>query len=606
MILIYNLLKKYLFNIIFNIIHILIYILIYIYMSLNPNAQSFVSRMNINAPSFVPHSLTNAAKNIQRTYRGNNARRNLTRKKQAATKIQSRLRGNRSRTGKSEKWGLPFPKSRRDLDVDPFLRRRVYNESLTGRREGVIGVEDEIDELERDNRYFQKLIDQTEKDSKNPKSTYSMGKKAKQARLERYSRSAARGIKGRLDAIAEESGKQSQQYADALQEAMGYEDLEDIYESFLESNRDEPYIYYDPNAEASDPNLSPNSNMREERLSKLYVDREIDNNMYNRMIEENKGNIELLEKEKEDIDKLDIFKCKDIKAMAQADHSLYLDKTFLENKIKPCRDELTKVYIDTFYQLPWQLIMPDGWSDTYIPYREIGVRGEGYLDQIVSGFLLNEINTALKPMAKRYSNGVVNALKDVLMTMGLIMTPEQISRTRNTYLAGTYYGMPTNNFVLLSNFYKFAVANSRTVLKHLPKNPRYDGTRRFPEYPYVVGRVDDEERGIVGIDGRDALEYTLNYFHDTVLDRKLKLKGKLINNDDIEKMKRYFILRLIGLIDNPQYILRLREKIRQLERHHPKNESDVPKSNLNEWKIKRNKINKFKLIEQNLLAYPFN
>ena len=575
-------------------------------MSLNPNAQSFAPRMDINAPSFVPQSFRNAARNIQRTFRGNTARKNLTRKKKAATKIQSRLRGNRSRTGKSERWGLPFPNSRRDIDVDPFLRRRVYNESLTGRREGILGVEDEIDELERDNRYFQKLIDQTEKDYQNPKSAYSMGKKAKQARLERYTRSAARGTKGRLDAIAEESGKESQQYADTLQEAMGHEDLEDIYESFLEANQDEPYIYYDPNAEASDPNLSPNSNMREERLSKLYVDREIDNIGYNKNIERNKEKIALLEIEKEDIDKLDIFKCKDIKAMAQADHSLYLDKNFLENKIKPCRDELTKVYIDTFYQLPWELIMPNSWSYTYIPNREIGIRREGYLDQIVSGFLLNEINEGLKPMEKRYSKGVVNALKDVLMTMGLIMTPEQISRSRNTYLAGTYYGMPTNNFTLLSNFYKFAVTNSRTVLKHLPKNPRYDGTHRFPEYPYIVGRVDDEERGITGIDGRDALEYTLNYFHDTVLDRKLKLKGRLIKDDDIEKMKRYFILRLIGLIDNPHYILRLGERIGKLERHHHKNESDVPKADLNEWKMKRYKINKFKFIEQNLLAYPFN
>ena len=208
-------------------------------------------------------------------------------------------------------------------------------------------------------------------------------------------------------------------------------------------------------------------------------------------------------------------------------------------------------------------------------------------------------------MEKRYSKGVVNALKDVLMTMGLIMTPEQISRSRNTYLAGTYYGMPTNNFTLLSNFYKFAVTNSRTVLKHLPKNPRYDGTHRFPEYPYIVGRVDDEERGITGIDGRDALEYTLNYFHDTVLDRKLKLKGRLIKDDDIEKMKRYFILRLIGLIDNPHYILRLGERIGKLERHHHKNESDVPKADLNEWKMKRYKINKFKFYRTKFISLSF-
>ena len=77
---------------------------------------------------------------IQKTFRGNTARKNLTRKKQAVTKIQSRLRGNRSRTGKSERWGLPFPKSRRDVDFDPFLKSRVYNERLSGRREGILGV----------------------------------------------------------------------------------------------------------------------------------------------------------------------------------------------------------------------------------------------------------------------------------------------------------------------------------------------------------------------------------------------------------------------------------------------------------------------------------
>jgi hypothetical protein len=562
-------------------------------MSLNPNAQSFIPKMNVNAPNFSMNSYTNTA------------RKNLTRKKQAATKIQSRFRGNRSRTGKSKRWGLPFSKLKRDENFDPLLQKRVFNESLTGRRDGILGVEDDIDELERDNKYLQTLIDYNLKEFKNPKSIYSIGKKAKQERLERYMKSEAKNLKNILDTISEEFGKESQQYADALQEVMGQEDLEDIYESLLEKvEEDKPNFYYNSLMEESNPNLSPRSNIREEKLSKLYLDKYLDNINYNKKLIENRNKIALLEMEKEDIDNLDIFKCKDIKAMAQADNSLYLDKKFLENKIKPCRDELTKIYIDTFYQLPWELIMPNSWSDRYIQGWEVGLRGEGNLDQIMSGFLLNEINEGLNPMAKRYSNGVVNALKDVLMTMGLIMTPEQISRTRNTYLAGTYYGMPTNNFTLLSNFYKFATPDSRTVLKHLPKNPRYDGTRRFPEYPYVVGRVNDEERGIVSINGRDALEYTLNYFHDTVLHRKLKLKGKLIDDDDIEKMKRYFILRLIGLIDNPNYILRLRERIRQLERSVKRLEWSGHLKN--ELEMKKYKLEKFKFIKQNILAYPYN
>ena len=53
-------------------------------MSLNPNAQSFAPQMDINAPPFVPQSFSNAARNIQKTFRGNTSRKNLTRKKKSS------------------------------------------------------------------------------------------------------------------------------------------------------------------------------------------------------------------------------------------------------------------------------------------------------------------------------------------------------------------------------------------------------------------------------------------------------------------------------------------------------------------------------------------
>jgi hypothetical protein len=564
-------------------------------MSLNPNAQSYVPQMDVNAPSFYPSSYSNAARNIQRTYRGNNARRNLTRKKQAATKIQSRLRGNRSRTGKSERWGLPFPKSRRDLPFDPRMRRRIFDESLTGRREGVPGVEDEIGQLKRDNNLYQRELNQTIADSQNPNSEYSIGKKAKQERLKRYSRSNAIRLKDRLDTIAEESGKESQQYADALQEAMGQDDLEDIYESLLEVNQNDPYFYYNPEFEEADPRLSQQLNKREELLSKLYIDRLVDDKKYNKNIENNKKKIDLLKKEKIDLDTLDIFKCKDIKAMAQADNRLFLDEDFFNKKIKPCRDELTSIYIDTFYQLPWNIIMPD--------VQGSGRLNIGGISQSTNDFLSCTIESALEPMERRYSRAVVNALKDTLMTMGLIMTHEQISRSHNIELNGTYYGLPTNNFVILTNFYRFAVEDRRTVLGHLPRHPRFDGTRRYPGHPYIVGRLGDEIRGAVSINGEDALEYTLNLFHDTVLDRGLKLNGQLIESDDIERMKRYFILRLIGLIDNDSYIFRLKERIVRLENSLS---NMVYEEHGDMYDEKKDEIKKLKLIEQNILAYPNN
>ena len=306
------------------------------------------------------------------------------------------------------------------------------------------------------------------------------------------------------------------------------------------------------------------------------------------MVESNKAIHEykkkFQEKKIEDLDQLDLFKCKDIKLMAQADERLFLDKEFLENKIRPCRDELTKIYIDTYYSMPYQAIAPN-WKNR---------------ENVTITSILNVL-----PNNSAFTKATSNAMKDTLMTMGIMNINHGYFRLNSDM----YHGLPMDNWYLLSQFYRWAISGRRTILTHSGLNPKYNQYQpgRHPKNPYITGILVDEENTRIEISGREALEYTLNLFEETVRVRHLKMPGRTeMTDNDIEKMKRYFILCLIGIKvpgywgpypHDGQYLDNLNRNIKQL------NKNRLDKMAKGDWKKAQQIeliIHKLKLIKFNL------
>jgi hypothetical protein len=562
---------------------------------MNPNAPSFVPgfdmdhrtphRMSVNTPSFIPGSIREKAANeIQRSVRGSRARRNLTQKKQAASKIQSRVRGNRSRTGKSKQWGLPYPQSRRDLDFEPQLQKRIFEESMYGLREGLEPIREDIELHSRNIEQLEKELEKIERDEANPDSRFNLGKRTDETKKERYLEYEVKNTKELMDKMK----KNPETYRES--------GLLETYKK-LYGDGDEELIEEKLRELSSKPegwSLTRSKGMRnkneelakeEDDLQKYYNNMKTNKSMAISNKEFAEYNKELQESTLENLDRLDLFKCKDIKAMAQADERLYLDKDFLENKIRPCRDELTRIYIDTFYSIPYVVIMPSPIS----------------------------IETTLQNMAKNgnFTEAAATAMIDTLITMGIMLNHEQMTLFSDP--TSLYIGQPFDNWLLLSQFYRFALSGRTTELRHMKQNPAWTSrnARRNPKYPQIKGTLVDEQRTRVDINGREALEYTLNLFEETVKERKLKMPGrKEMTDNDIEKMKRYFILCLIGFnspnisSSAPQkfwlyhyYLPNLNKMFEKYDKYYRKK---MGEGNWKESKKLKITIDKLKLIKLNL------
>ena len=223
------------------------------------------------------------------------------------------------------------------------------------------------------------------------------------------------------------------------------------------------------------------------------------------------------------------------------------------------------------------------------------------------------IETTLQNMAKNgnFTEAAATAMIDTLITMGIMLNHEQRSLFSDP--TNLYIGQPFDNWLLLSQFYRFASSGRTTVLKHMKKNPAWTSgdARRNPEYPQIKGILVDEQRTRVDINGREALEYTLNLFEETVKERKLKMPGKKeMTDNDIEKMKRYFILCLIGFnspnisSSAPQkfwlyryYLPNLNKMFEKYEKYYWKK---MGEGNWKESKKLKITIDKLKLIKLNL------
>ena len=207
---------------------------------------------------------------------------------------------------------------------------------------------------------------------------------------------------------------------------------------------------------------------------------------------------------------LDIEKCLHAKKMAKADIKLLKDPFFMETYYEPCSDNenLTEIYMDTFYSLPWELIKP-------VSSQRFGETIDDMINNIPRENWKNSLIT---------SEGQ-QKLREILRNQGLLVDPYQGNRVhQDNYYEYNYSNKPLEILLELSNFYRWATPGS-IKLVHLLGKPRI--------YSNLPGRSHLQETFNM-LD--DAFEQHPEYF-----------------NDNVEKVKRYFILRLIGIIGNPEY-----------------------------------------------------
>lgn len=240
-----------------------------------------------------------------------------------------------------------------------------------------------------------------------------------------------------------------------------------------------------------------------------YKNRKINEDKLQKKYESYMEKYDKLEKELDDELQLDIEKCLHAKKMAKTDIKLYKDPFFMENYYKPCSDNenLTEIYIDTFYSLPWELIQP--------------VSKERFGETIDN--MLHHIPTT------KWKNGFITLdgqyiLRGILKSQGIMKDPSNRFKIHpNNFVQYGLNRESINTLNLLSNFYRWAIPGS-IQLVHLEGKPTIHSN----------------------LNGRIQLQETFK-----MLDNAFTNYPEHFNN--IEKVKRYFILRLIGIIGNPEY-----------------------------------------------------
>jgi hypothetical protein len=485
-------------------------------MSLRASASSFVPgqsfRMDPNIPSFVPQrnssGRNSAARNIQRRVRGNRVR-----------SMQRNIRGDR-----------PI-----DYDVQrKIMNRYILDDELDDfeEKKDILETNIERNKLKRENRLADELKRIPSRENRMNRGQEEQRLRHRRARTKRAIR-AMRNLPEdqREDNIPfiEDIGLEDYNYAlesGSSDEELNSEDEEDMK---LKENRRRDLEYY-----------------REQ--DKLDMDEEgpILNDEY--ILEE-------IDEKLEEMKRMDVIRCKRVREMIEADPMLYKDKRFYEMYLKPCKDETTRVYIDTFFNIDWRWIKPVGKRPVY---PRTGY-GEGLLRYGTDEYrkAMADFNKQVKTLeiedvinkisGKFFPRSCKTALIDCLIELELLTT------TNREYGSGP----PFLKFDVLSNFFRWNKGpyGNRLSLRHLPYGST--GTAAAPVRNFsIVSR---------GLSGREELERLFDLFRETVTSRNLKhyviIDGRkqsvLIDDDKIEQMIRYFILRLIGIVGNPTYIEQL-------------------------------------------------
>ena len=492
-------------------------------MSLRASASSFVPgqsfRMDSNIPSFVPQrnssGRNSAARNIQRRVRGNRVR-----------SMQRNIRGDR-----------PI-----DYDVQrKIMNRYILDDELDDfeEKKDILETNIERNELKREKRIADELKRVPSRENRMNRGQEEQRLRHRRARTKRAMRAMRKlpedqrqdNIPERVEAMTDAEQEEiiedigSQDYNDILESGSSDEELnsEDEEDMKLKENRRRDLEYYREQDQLDMDEEGP-------ILNDEYILEEIDEKL-------------------EEMKRMDIIRCKRVREMIEADPRLFQDKKFYDMYIRPCKDETTRVYIDTFFNIDWRWIKPLG----KMPVYPTTGYGEGSLQYWMDKYrkAIADYNKQVKTFEiedvinkiplKFFPRSCKTALIDCLIELELLTTMNRNSVT----------GPPFFNFDVLANFFKWnsGISQRRVTLKHITFGTR--GT-----YYSIVSR---------GLSGREELERLFDLFRETVTSRELKhdvmVDGRkhrvLIDDNKIEQMIRYFILRLIGIVGNPTYIEQL-------------------------------------------------
>jgi hypothetical protein len=241
------------------------------------------------------------------------------------------------------------------------------------------------------------------------------------------------------------------------------------------------------------------------KATDYYKNRKMDENKLDAKYDRLEKKYDKLETELDDVLKLDIEKCLHAKKMAKSDIKLYKDPFFIKNYYEPCSDNenLTQIYIDTFYSLPWELIKP---------VSEYERLGESIDDTIYNIPLTTSKNGLITEDGQQ-------EFRTILRKQGLTMFIEP-----NIFIRHNFDDAPIQYLLELSNFYRWAIP----------------GNIKLVHLPYTPSIYSD-------LHGKTLLQETFNMLDDAFEENPEYFNG------NVEKVKRYFILRLIGIIGNPEY-----------------------------------------------------
>ena len=516
----------------------------------------------------------------RKTMKNQRHRRNKTLNK-SARKIQSMVRGRQTRSLRN--------KLKRDRDLDPELITRIMEESMYGKPKMVESFKNKIDSVtkkydksvEGENLLRSELTD--------PKSRWRKGQLIHDDKMYRYMNREINKLKQIIWEGIEKVGHNPEGILNIVR-PYGIFTIDDVYNdskltSLLEDYIEESKLYgsdsfkirshkdtleanygiESPISEEEVDDLDDEIDDDDDLMKRFYelqtkdkLDKETRNRFddqkhyleHEQLLKNKTREVEGIRRYKDGIEKefkrkknLNLFKCKDIKAMALADRTLFKDRDFLENKIKPCKINLTRVYIDTFYDIDFNLIIP-----------RMGMSITDKLDSLEDAGTFDEIG--------------VQVLEETLEELGILMRQSNRHTSINT---SEYILQPFNNLVLLSNFFRLAKPDQNRDLRHLVTTKRNDErTRRgLTNYPGVVPRIHGaiilpgDDQYFTDVSGKDALGFTFDLFKEKYIESHVDAYGYdvPVPFDNIEKMKRYFILVLLGFDDYYNYMFDLNSLI---------------------------------------------
>jgi len=304
-------------------------------------------------------------------------------------------------------------------------------------------------------------------------------------------------------------------------------------------------------------NITLNDMLQHPDISEMITDRYILDNE----LPKNQTFLDMMDRKsefKKEVDRMEtmnIMKCNRVARMIRSDPRIYQDSSFLERYIKPCRDDTTGIYLETFREIPFTVIYPgskDVDLEEEFPYEgvyrsDVFNKRKEYLQNVECKQMIKSIPNSIGPNAWR------TALIDTLLSLNLL------NFDRGIVPYGTEKGY--KYMYQLADFFKFSPMRGKgqVAIKH----------RKIEQYKVKFPAETEAERdGLVSelddIDGFGMLLVVLDLFEETIRDRRLKGSN---DQRKIEKFKRYFILMLIGLVQNPDYIDQLNIRRHRLEEY---------------------------------------